>query len=408
MSVAWIAYTAIGMTALIFYSAREYLYYGTGDRKHNTMITPLLAITVYCFVGFIVSAFTIPHMGFVITPIIYNGEQGKEDFLKYVDRIAFPGRIITRTPPNAQRPPLINKRVLYEEDPAKNTELPLFVVRQNPAKFALPISNNFIHSLFQKTLKLRPKQPRGSLTQKPADQPVAPNNQVATGPENTSPNQMNPGLQTEVNLEARMVSSPKVLEHSLVSVSSIPEEGQVNRTFQWRTHRERTRMSGPMCRISSSSVPLQKPYAMLWYDNDGHVVDDECPPDPEASIHNKSLMHKKSHTMAAFYTVSHSDRFIDLGEKYKPSKHVSPERCLEFIEKNARFHALANNNPDDPHNICLICFGKTPDAIFMPCGHGGVCYDCALSAYKKKTPTCYICRQVDLGNYPDRQRHREN
>jgi len=96
---------------------------------------------------------------------------------------------------------------------------------------------------------------------------------------------------------------------------------------------------------------------------------------------------------------AHTDHRLDNGWEYK---------AAQLIENNAKIHAHTDNNPDDPHNICLICFGKTPDAIFMPCGHGGVCYDCALSAYKKKTPTCYICRQVDLGNYPDRQRHREN
>jgi len=79
-------------------------------------------------------------------------------------------------------------------------------------------------------------------------------------------------------------------------------------------------------------------------------------------------------------------------------KKLSSARCLEFIEKNARFHDLANNNPDDPHNICLICFGKTPDAIFMPCGHGGVCYDCA-SVYEKQGSKCYMCRQQILHIY---------
>ena len=31
---------------------------------------------------------------------------------------------------------------------------------------------------------------------------------------------------------------------------------------------------------------------------------------------------------------------------------------------------------------CLICFDKDSDAIFMDCGHGGVCYTCAMEIWK--------------------------
>ena len=42
---------------------------------------------------------------------------------------------------------------------------------------------------------------------------------------------------------------------------------------------------------------------------------------------------------------------------------------------------------------CLICFDKPPDAVFMECGHGGVCYDCSLELWKS-TGECYLCRNV--------------
>lgn len=51
---------------------------------------------------------------------------------------------------------------------------------------------------------------------------------------------------------------------------------------------------------------------------------------------------------------------------------------------------------------CLICFDKPPDAVFMNCGHGGVCYECSVEIWKS-TEECYLCRnkiaqvlQVDL------------
>ncbi|CAD8141924.1 unnamed protein product [Paramecium pentaurelia] len=43
-------------------------------------------------------------------------------------------------------------------------------------------------------------------------------------------------------------------------------------------------------------------------------------------------------------------------------------------------------------NQCCICFDNDPDALFMQCGHGGVCYHCALDMWKNKDE-CYLCRK---------------
>jgi hypothetical protein len=55
-------------------------------------------------------------------------------------------------------------------------------------------------------------------------------------------------------------------------------------------------------------------------------------------------------------------------------------------------------------NACLVCFDKTPDAVFMECGHGGICYDCSLEVWKA-TNECFLCRnkitqvlQIDMKN----------
>ena len=41
---------------------------------------------------------------------------------------------------------------------------------------------------------------------------------------------------------------------------------------------------------------------------------------------------------------------------------------------------------------CLICFDKDSNAIFMDCGHGGVCYDCAMEIWKSSNE-CHLCRE---------------
>ena len=45
----------------------------------------------------------------------------------------------------------------------------------------------------------------------------------------------------------------------------------------------------------------------------------------------------------------------------------------------------------DDDNLCIICFEKEANAVIMDCGHGGICYDCALENWKKGD-NCVICR----------------
>lgn len=52
-----------------------------------------------------------------------------------------------------------------------------------------------------------------------------------------------------------------------------------------------------------------------------------------------------------------------------------------------------NNNKLDQTGVtlCSVCYANEPDSVFMRCGHGGVCYDCAIDIWKT-TGECYLCR----------------
>lgn len=65
-----------------------------------------------------------------------------------------------------------------------------------------------------------------------------------------------------------------------------------------------------------------------------------------------------------------------------------------FSPKDGSF-MFSQSNLDHSNIVCVICFDKIPDVVFRPCGHGGVCYDCAVDVMKKNGE-CYLCREVYL------------
>jgi len=43
--------------------------------------------------------------------------------------------------------------------------------------------------------------------------------------------------------------------------------------------------------------------------------------------------------------------------------------------------------------ICTICYDKKACALIMPCGHGGLCYKCAISIWQN-IGECPLCRKA--------------
>eukprot|EP01017_Pseudomicrothorax_dubius_P025024 TRINITY_DN2667_c0_g1_i1.p1 TRINITY_DN2667_c0_g1~~TRINITY_DN2667_c0_g1_i1.p1 ORF type:complete len:274 (+),score=50.13 TRINITY_DN2667_c0_g1_i1:82-822(+) len=82
-----------------------------------------------------------------------------------------------------------------------------------------------------------------------------------------------------------------------------------------------------------------------------------------------------------------------------------PVPITEFQAKEPVAKEKEENNPvDQSVSTCLVCFDRSPDAVVMPCGHGGLCYDCAVEIWEK-TEECYLCRkpvtqilQIDLAS----------
>ena len=62
---------------------------------------------------------------------------------------------------------------------------------------------------------------------------------------------------------------------------------------------------------------------------------------------------------------------------------------------------IISENPDLPNfqdqdnNSCMICMTNIPNCIFVPCGHGGFCFQCA-ELLIENAENCHYCRQVFL------------
>lgn len=52
----------------------------------------------------------------------------------------------------------------------------------------------------------------------------------------------------------------------------------------------------------------------------------------------------------------------------------------------------------DDEKQCRICCMNNANTVLVNCGHGGVCYDCAVIAGKKKDQ-CFECRGQVEGIY---------
>jgi len=76
----------------------------------------------------------------------------------------------------------------------------------------------------------------------------------------------------------------------------------------------------------------------------------------------------------------------------KLSKHELSADDIDLADEvknpgDLEYESQAKND----EGICIVCMDKAANAVFMNCGHGGVCYDCAMETWKKSN-FCVVCR----------------
>lgn len=66
--------------------------------------------------------------------------------------------------------------------------------------------------------------------------------------------------------------------------------------------------------------------------------------------------------------------------------HNKEQVCLDDPENSVSKHSNAEY-------LCSVCFATEPNSVFMPCGHGSICNQCALGIFEK-SDECPFCRKV--------------
>ena len=74
--------------------------------------------------------------------------------------------------------------------------------------------------------------------------------------------------------------------------------------------------------------------------------------------------------------------------------HQVSSNFFEIADQKELFQCSKDTIDEGPR-LCTICCLKTPNAIFMNCGHGGVCFDCACMLWFKNKK-CFYCRSEVL------------
>ena len=48
---------------------------------------------------------------------------------------------------------------------------------------------------------------------------------------------------------------------------------------------------------------------------------------------------------------------------------------------------------EEEASLCTLCCARKHEAVFLTCGHGGVCFDCAIDTYLRSRERCPFCRR---------------
>ena len=114
---------------------------------------------------------------------------------------------------------------------------------------------------------------------------------------------------------------------------------------------------------------------------------------PKALVRLSSTYFQPAESQVAIKAIKHS-RSTSYNEAIA-KKEPKPHRRIASSAQAPRISIgeLKRNNSDFSfvEKTCVTCCENQCNAVIMECGHGGLCYDCALELWKS-TGMCHMCR----------------
>lgn len=93
------------------------------------------------------------------------------------------------------------------------------------------------------------------------------------------------------------------------------------------------------------------------------------------------------------------DQQVDLRKHYylKKLEEEEVDKESEVAQKPKRENESQDMPPTPKDSLdeklCIICFAEPSNCVYLPCGHGGTCTNCA-KAICKSTGECHLCKGV--------------
>lgn len=82
----------------------------------------------------------------------------------------------------------------------------------------------------------------------------------------------------------------------------------------------------------------------------------------------------------------------DLLKKSTFSKFKGSSLKKEEEKKNETIEKKDVEDDYDEEGLCFVCFCNDANVVFLDCGHGGVCLECAMDTIKRNN-ICALCRE---------------
>eukprot|EP00828_Plagiopyla_frontata_P022204 TRINITY_DN2879_c0_g1_i2.p1 TRINITY_DN2879_c0_g1~~TRINITY_DN2879_c0_g1_i2.p1 ORF type:complete len:283 (-),score=38.46 TRINITY_DN2879_c0_g1_i2:323-1171(-) len=130
--------------------------------------------------------------------------------------------------------------------------------------------------------------------------------------------------------------------------------------------------------------------------NEDYIQKEDC--SPKLPNRSNSFINQDFSTEPSLYSakklvlqeiISKEEETISVQNKIRTFSDQFEKQISTTLPNNKNEESLTQDH--QLQQQCLICCANQANAVNLNCGHGGLCYDCAIEIMKKNNE-CYLCR----------------